>query len=224
MAAPRRRDLVRRRRRVDDEGEDDASVATEHLDDSHSEATLPSDAEEDADADYSDLSETEAVGSTAAERAASKANGVSRTEKRQARAARTSKMSSSDTRADASFATLTDTEAMMNGLKIAEATASDEGVEFDAMGEDELSSSAVNAPVRPVSSNGRRETPAERRRRENEEYRKRKEADPAFIPNRGPFFMHDQRSAPAGPNGLRPAGRGKGRGRVPVGGPFAPVT
>src|ERR1700743_1799308 len=79
MATPRRRDLIRRRRRVEDDGEDDASIATEHLDDSQSEASLPSDAEEDADADYSDLSDAEATGSATAPVVPSKANGFSRT-------------------------------------------------------------------------------------------------------------------------------------------------
>jgi hypothetical protein len=68
----------------------------------------------------------------------------------------------------------------------------------------------------------RTETLAERRRREHEEYKKKRDSDPAFIPNRGAFFMHDHRHAP-GPNGFRPAGRGRGRGGAPIGGPFSPA-
>jgi len=46
----------------------------------------------------------------------------------------------------------------------------------------------------------RRETFAERKRREHEEYKKNRDSKPAFIPNRGAFFMHDQRSAFLGQN------------------------
>ncbi|TGZ78842.1 hypothetical protein EX30DRAFT_383336 [Ascodesmis nigricans] len=55
------------------------------------------------------------------------------------------------------------------------------------------------------------ETPFERRRREHEEYKKRRAEDPAFVPNRGRFFMHDHREG-SGSNGFRPFGPG-GRGR-----------
>ncbi|KAI5811614.1 CASC3/Barentsz eIF4AIII binding-domain-containing protein [Peziza echinospora] len=53
----------------------------------------------------------------------------------------------------------------------------------------------------------RHETPYERRRREHEEYKKKRDADPAFVPNRGAFFMHDSRHQG---NGFRPFGRGRG--------------
>lgn len=63
----------------------------------------------------------------------------------------------------------------------------------------------------------------ERRRREHEDYKKKRDEDPAFVPNRGAFFMHDHRHAGPAANGFRPFGRGRGRGgRGGVGGPFAP--
>ncbi|KAF3909889.1 hypothetical protein ABW21_db0208108 [Orbilia brochopaga] len=55
------------------------------------------------------------------------------------------------------------------------------------------------------------ETPFERKRREAEEYRKKRESDPSFVPNRGTFFMHDQRSTSGGGSGFRGFGRGRGR-------------
>ena len=55
------------------------------------------------------------------------------------------------------------------------------------------------------------ELPHERRRREHEEYKKKRDADPAFVPNRGAFFMHDHRHAGPAANGFRPFGRGRGR-------------
>ena len=65
------------------------------------------------------------------------------------------------------------------------------------------------------------ETPVERRRREHEDYKKQRDENPAFVPNRGAFFMHDHRHAGPAANGFRPFGRGRGRGgRGGVGGPF----
>lgn len=52
------------------------------------------------------------------------------------------------------------------------------------------------------------ETPLQRRRREHEAYKKQRDADPAFVPNRGRFFMHDHRHGRGGSNGFRPFGRG----------------
>lgn len=52
-----------------------------------------------------------------------------------------------------------------------------------------------------------------RRRNENDDYKRRRDQDPAFVPNRGAFFMHDSRQAPGAPgNNFRPFGRGRGRG------------
>jgi hypothetical protein len=67
------------------------------------------------------------------------------------------------------------------------------------------------------------EAPYERRRREHEEYKKKRDQDPAFVPNRGAFFMHDHRHAGPAANGFRPFGRGRGRGRAGIGGPYAPI-
>ena len=68
------------------------------------------------------------------------------------------------------------------------------------------------------------ETPVERRRREHEDYKKQRDENPAFVPNRGAFFMHDHRHAGPAANGFRPFGRpGRGRGgRGGIGGPFVP--
>ncbi|KAF3940336.1 hypothetical protein ABW19_dt0201740 [Dactylella cylindrospora] len=63
----------------------------------------------------------------------------------------------------------------------------------------------------PPSQTPVNENIIEKKRREAEEYRKKRDADPAFVPNRGAFFMHDHRSDSAGANGFRPFGRGRGR-------------
>lgn len=75
----------------------------------------------------------------------------------------------------------------------------------------------------PLSSKPRHESIHERRRREHEEYKQKRAADPSFVPNRGAFFMHDHRHSGAGANGFRPLGRGLNPGRAVVGGPFSPA-
>jgi len=111
---------------------------------------------------------------------------------------------------------MNDTEAMMNGFKVS--GVEDEGVAFEKMGEPEvpppqgIAEDQAEAPTANSIS--------EKRQREHEEYKKKRDVDPAFVPNRGGFFMHDHRSAAPGQNGFRPSGRGRGRGRGGIGGPF----
>ena len=105
----------------------------------------------------------------------------------------------------------------MNGLRVSELA--EEGVAFENMGEQSETRLAGDV------AQGQTEAKAvddmsDKRRREHEEYRKKRDADPAFVPNRGGFFMHDHRSAAPGQNGFRPFGRGRGRGRGALGGPL----
>lgn len=216
MAPARKRTTnIARRRRTDDEDESQ-SVAT-LADDSQSDASVLSDVDEDADADNSDLSEVDSAPSLTQGKPKRKANGARDAKARQSASNR--QPSPPIARSDVAFSTLKETEMMMNGLKIGdganEAEAEAEVVDFEtgvAAGE---ATPVVGAP------SSRAETLAERRRREHDEYKKKRDSDPAFIPNRGAFFMHDQRHAP-GHNGFRPAGRGRGRG-APIGGPFSPA-
>lgn len=86
-------------------------------------------------------------------------------------------------------------------------------------------SEAASQPVvvKSTAAMDQMETPVERRRREHEDYKKQRDENPAFVPNRGAFFMHDHRHAGPAANGFRPFGRGRGRGgRGGIGGPFAP--
>ncbi|KAB2570002.1 hypothetical protein DBV05_g11319 [Lasiodiplodia theobromae] len=193
--APPRRAIVRRRRR-------DAEEATEdERGDSQSEASFLTD--EDADADASDLSESESVATR---------NGVQRPPNGQAAAPP----------APASAGPMTDTEAMMNGLKISHDA---DAVDFESLPAEPQApdAPAQDAPDGTQPAPAKQETLAERRRREHEEYKKKRDEDPAFIPNRGAFFMHDHRSQGAGSNGFKPYGRGRGRGRGVVGGPYSPA-
>ncbi|KAL6709051.1 hypothetical protein ACN47E_002178 [Coniothyrium glycines] len=210
--ARKRTNNIARRRRTDDEDENQ-SVATLQ-DDSQSDASVLSDVDEDADADNSDLGEVDSAPSLTQGKTKQKTNGVRETKQRQAAARQPSPPIA---RSDAAFTSLKETEIMMNGLEIAGAAKDTEVVDFET--------GHTSSEVAPAvgGSSPRPETLGERRRREHEEYKKKRDSDPAFIPNRGAFFMHDHRHAP-GQNGFRPiGGRGRGRGG-PVGGPFSPAN
>lgn len=214
MAAARKRtNNIARRRRLDDEDES-KSVATELADDSQSDVSVDDDADADADADNSDLSDADSGVAPTEGKPKRKANGTRSRKAAPAVTVSTRQPSPPIARSDAAFTALKDTEAMMNGLSIADAAPDAEEVDFET-GAPTASAPAVGPP------SGRPETLGDRRRREHEEYKKKRDSDPAFIPNRGAFFMHDSRSAP-GQNGFRPVG-GRGRGRGGIGGPFSPA-
>lgn len=212
---PSQHNRRRLRRRRDEDGEDNDSVAQRN-DDLQSENSLPSD--DDGDADDSDLSDTERPDSLSPEDQTTKAaNGAAKAQDGQADAVAAASPAVGGT--EGGFAKSQDTEAMMNGLKISEATPQEEALDFEGA----PSGPAVVTSDIPIPSHGglrRQENFADRRRREHEEYKKKRDADPAFIPTRGSFFMHDQRSHAQ--DGARLLGRGRGRGIV-VGGPFSPA-
>lgn len=120
-----------------------------------------------------------------------------------------------------------DTDLMINGLHISEQITATDEVHFDDVQGDKNGSAVMLSPP-VVGSTAQMDQPQEsamdRRRREHDEYKKKRDADPAFVPNRGAFFMHDHRHAGPAANGFRPFGRGRGRGgRGAIGGPFAPM-
>ena len=121
---------------------------------------------------------------------------------------------------------ISDTEMMLNGLQISDPNGMVEEAHYDDLQEKHDSLETVE-PLLVVKSSALmdqpQETPLERRRREHEEYKSKRDADPAFVPNRGAFFMHDHRHAGPAANGFRPFGRGRGRGRAGIGGPFSPA-
>jgi hypothetical protein len=209
----KRTNNIARRRRLDDEDES-KSVAT-LADDSQSDVSVPSDVDENGDADNSDLSEVDSAPSLTAGKAKRKANGAQNAKAHSDIGSRR-EPSPPIARSDTAFPALKETEMMLNGLQLADESKGAEAVDFETSISEADAAPAVGGP-------GRQETPGERRRREHEEYKKKRDADPAFIPNRGAFFMHDQRSAPA-QNGFRPVGgRGRGRGGGGIGGPFSPA-
>ncbi|KAF2198651.1 hypothetical protein GQ43DRAFT_149442 [Delitschia confertaspora ATCC 74209] len=216
MATGRKRVALPRRRRLDDEGEDDQSVATELADDSQSDVSIPSDVDEDADADNSDLSDVDSSPSLTPGKPKTKLNGA-REVKPAADINNKNAPSPPIARSDIQFTATRDTEIMLNGLKLSDKAGDSEAIDFEtnnAVLDDTPITSAV-PPARPESF-------AERKRKEHEEYKKKRDSDPAFIPNRGAFFMHDQRSS--GYNNFRGYGRGRGRGRGGIGGPYPPAN
>ena len=228
MVAPRRRNLIaRRRRRSHDDGEDEGSVA-EGVDDSLSEGSLPSDVEEDADADV-EGSETSEAGKTRRSnngvvKKAEQENGTKATnghapeqqqsQQPQPQPQTTSKLPSFN-------ASVADTDAMMNGMKIDDAAGDGAELNFEEATEQQVdhdqealaTTTATPGVAQGVPDANVSESFAERRRREHEMYKKKRDEDPTFIPNRGGFFMHDHRTYAPGPNGFRTSGRGRGRGR-----------
>lgn len=189
-------------------------MATELADDSQSDLSVPSDIDEDADADNSDLSDVDSSPSLTTSKPRRKVNGA-REVKPPADAINRNAPSPPIARSEVQFTATRDTEMMMNGLNISDKAGDDEAIDFET-GNVVVDSQASGTPSAPP------ETFAERKRREHEEYKKKRDSDPAFIPNRGSFFMHDQRSI-QGQNGFRGYGRGRGRGRGGIGGPFAPT-
>lgn len=116
-----------------------------------------------------------------------------------------------------------DMDMMLNGLKISDQDGSIAEVHYEDL-QDDTGLQPSPAIVDSTAQMDRpQEQPFERRRREHEEYKKKRDADPAFVPNRGAFFMHDHRHAGPAANGFRPFGRGRGRGRPGIGGPYAPI-
>ncbi|KAI1823419.1 hypothetical protein F4861DRAFT_531628 [Xylaria intraflava] len=226
-AGIRRRKLIGHRRRVEDEGEDEGGL--DHLDiddDSLSDGSLASD---DADADAADDSDTSNV-----EDASPTSPPVKKLSGRNVSTNGSRKVHSKPATGSAipklpkpSDDAVSDTGSMLNGLSISNQDAPVQGVVKDAP----ESPAKAPAPI-VVSSNsvpapggdGSQGPPGDRRRNEHEEYRRKRDEDPSFVPNRGAFFMHDHRHTGPSANGFRPFGRAsRGRGRG-IGGPFSPTN
>lgn len=214
MAAYRRR-KIGHRRRVEDEGDDEGGPDALDLDDdSLSDGSLVTD-----DNDHGDNSDTSNVdeASPTAPSGKRKPNGTIKADADPA----TSKPT-----AQANNKQVTDTDLMLHGLSISEQPVPPQEMHFDEVSQT-VGRRSPNGPVIVSSASAARdptEQPAGRRRQEHEDYKRRRDEDPAFVPNRGSFFMHDHRHpGPAG-NGFRPFGRGRGRGgRGGIGGPYAPM-
>lgn len=204
-----RRYPIKQRRRVEDDGEDEeGSIVAAVEDDSMSEGSVITNADDDADAEGSD-------GSDAASSSKLPTQTQSLTNGHHKPTSTSLQQPTTDSGKPPLSAAIGDTEVMMNGLKMAneiEGTS----VNFDDLAEQPEELLQPDSPQRgsaqPTNSLG------EKRRQEHEEYKKKRDADPAFVPNRGGFFMHDHRSNAVGQNGFRPFGRGRAVTRPTRGG------
>ena len=210
MGAPRRRNLIASRRRTDDDGEEEASQVTGQEDELSSLGSAPSEVDIDADADGEG---SDGIDATASQKSkGKKRNGYISTVQSNGNT-----LDQTPTAKPANFATsMADTEAMMNGMQISDTVNDDEVIDFDQPVKAPSTTEAGQAAVEETTFD-KAESLAERRKREHEEYKKKRDEDPAFVPNRGGFFMHDQRTAAGGQIGFRLAGRGRGRGRGGLG-------
>lgn len=207
MAPGSRRRLAPRRRRDD---EDESSLVGDVEDDSMSDGSAPSLGDEDPEiSDASEEPETTADGT-----------GKTSPSKQGAASKRTKSSPKETTSAETNGAGETGTAAM-NGAKEADRSDKESELHFDeAAAEDSPSNpTAAQAPDEAPKA-PRRETIAQRARREHQEYLKQRDSNPAFVPNRGGFFLHDDRSPNFQTSFQKPFGRGRGRGHngiVPLG-------
>lgn len=215
--------LAGRRRRADEEGEEDDGPAM--VENSQSEGSLLSDLDDD---DESSIGAATADDGPNREELRSETAGEGNRVGSNARRSRRhgGRMRQAESMADSSapahsqvgaFTATEDTQAMINGLRIGDQTA-DEAVDFDSVSR--RGSVAAAPPAQPA--HGYSEPVGNRQRQDHEDYRRKRDNDPAFIPNRGNFFMHDTRSVHGqGSLSGRGAwgGRGRGRGGGNVGGP-----
>ncbi|KAH6968453.1 CASC3/Barentsz eIF4AIII binding-domain-containing protein [Fusarium avenaceum] len=214
-AAPRRRKLIGQRRRVEDEGEDEGGPEGIDLDDdSITDGSLTDDNDPADDSDTSNIDDA----SPTSPNARRKVNGA-------AKHAGHGHKSGAGSGSGQNGKPVTDTDMMLHGLSITGQSPPVQEMHFD----DVAAPSPTKSPSAPivVSSASARPpvAPGNRRRQEHEDYKKKRDEDPAFVPNRGAFFMHDHRHAGPAANGFRPFGRGRGRGgRGGIGGPFAPIN
>ncbi|CZS87866.1 hypothetical protein WAI453_000249 [Rhynchosporium graminicola] len=219
MGHRHRKDLAASRRRVEDEGDEEGGLDAQDLDDDSSEGSLSS---EEDDANEGDEISIVAIAPTDhSELPKSIGNGQGMPKDGKGSSSIGTTESSQKPPATNGSS---DLDMILNGLKISDQNHTAEAIQYEDLREDD--DIQVPSPA-VVDSNAQmdrpQELPHERRRREHEEYKKKRDADPAFVPNRGAFFMHDHRHSGPAANGFRPFGRGRGRaGRPGFGGPFAP--
>lgn len=185
MARARRHIGASRRKRREDEGEDESSLAGEVVDDSLSEGSADSrQDEEDADGEGS---ESEDDTTTAAE--VEKVNGGQVDGREMGQPQRRSSTSPGK---PGLKKTASDTEATLNGLEIS-------GGEGDRSGglEEGREVQPGRTPSAPPTE-PKKEPLASRKRREHEKFAREREQNPALVPTRGSFFLHDQRTNEAG--------------------------
>lgn len=197
MAPARRHRIGASRRRREDDGEEEegGSVVGAAEDDSMSDSSGLShheDDDDDADEEGSDLSQGE---QTISSPRIEKTNGNSTATGRKNKG-RSGEGKLAVPVKPQLTATVSDTEAMMNGLNIANRTGEVTEIQFEDSGK-EGRNGLGRAPSAPPGDTRRD------KRRDHDEYTKARNEDPSFVPTRGGFFLHDKRSTGPESNGNR---------------------
>ncbi|KAK8098238.1 uncharacterized protein PG998_013724 [Apiospora kogelbergensis] len=184
MAGPKRRKMIGHRRRVEDEGEDELDLD----DDSLTDGSLASDDDDHAnDSDTSNVNEVSPT-SPATKKSGGDANG--HTSVQGNGTAKTGVISSAPVGGSGTEKSPESTSLAngMSGLSIS----GQPGGQESGQGEDAnspASPSKSGAPVvvsSAIMDQPQDGQPTERRRREHDEYRRRRDEDPSFVPNREP--------------------------------------
>jgi len=207
-----RKGLAGTRRRLHDEGEEDDG-APDLNSDSQSEGSSATDVDDAGSSNASDTEEPEEQDSRVQVTAGTVENTHPVTDVSGSIADSTGKKLAGRADGVTTFKTTAETDAMLHGLTLEKGAQDEDAIHFeDSAGtvtvKDMDTQKAVPAFSQPEK---KRETLVGRRSREHEEYNLKRQVDPAFVPNRGGFFMHDQRNSNFGTSGQPPLGRGRGR-------------
>ncbi|KAJ5116457.1 hypothetical protein N7456_000805 [Penicillium angulare] len=192
MAPLRRHIGASRRKRRDDDGEDESSLAGDLEDDSLSEGSIDTH-QDDEDADVEGSETEDEVPTT-------KTTNDGETDDREAR------NSSTSTGKPELKSTVSDTEAMLDGLKV-----SDDMVEIQPGQVNQVKGLQAGRTPSAPPTEPKREALAARKRRDHDKYTKERDQNPAFVPTRGSFFLHDKRTTEMGSNNHRASNKGKSR-------------
>jgi next-to-BRCA1 protein 1 len=191
MPAPQRQNLLASRRRRQDDGEEEESVIGEFEDDSLSEGSAVSNVDEGAGDEASDSSDDERE---AALDVPEPTKGV-------------------PPKPNGAFTPAVDADAVLHGLdQVAKSQETEESHFHEVAGSGGDAMPKAEAAVPKAS---RHETPLQRSRREHQEYIRQRNANPAFVPTRGGFFLHDDRNSLTNVPNARAFMRGRGRGHGP---------
>ncbi|KAL2399041.1 hypothetical protein ABEF93_007189 [Exophiala dermatitidis] len=211
MPATHRKNLLARRRRRQDDGEEDQSVVDDLEPDSMSEGSALSTVEDDDDEDEDDA-EGEASNSSGDENEVAKPPSVAgkdpghEVEKGLERNLPASGSLEPQAPLEQGADALVNRPGVAAGAKVQRA----DELRSEALGATDESAPPTNtefvAPKAP-----RHEDASQRSRREHQEYVRQRNANPAFVPTRGGFFLHDDRHSRSSGQNQKTFGRGRGR-------------
>ena len=201
MTLNRQARILQSRRRRDEDGEEEDSTVGEVEEGSLSEGSVISNGDDDAEIEGSEVTEDD-VNNLQPEKNPVKTSLFSTRPDPQDRNRPTE---------STIFKASSDTEVLLNGLQIADIDDNAEEIEHCEMFAKSPDLNATGSQTQPGAS--KHETLTGRGRKEQQEYLKQSHENPTFVPNRGGFFLHDDRTNFKVSGGFRPFMHGRGRGR-----------